>query len=164
MFEAVQPAMSAKENGQKGSSSWDPEKRLLSDTARAQPVPYPTDRYQPAVIKYGWRPMYQEENSLTSLLSTFCIIFPCLLWKCKTEAKIGSWGASAASVCGEKAERRCRREGFGGRLPGAPSWAVTEKKYKVQKRTTREGGRRREAAGPPNYRTCRESLRLFCVP
>ena len=121
-------------NRQKGSSSWDPEKRLLSDTARAQPVPYPTDRYQPAAIKYGWQPIYQEENSLTSLLSTFCIIFPCLLWKCKTEAKIRSWGAKAAGVCGEKAERRCRREGFGGRLPGAPSWAVTdsslEKKYK----------------------------------
>lgn len=130
----MQPAMSAKGKRQKGSSSWYPEKRLLSHTARAYPVPYSTDCYQPAAIKYGWRPIYQEENSLTSLLSKVCIIFPCLLCKCKTEAKIRSWGASAAGACGEKAERRCRRDGFGGGLPRAPAWAVTdsslEKKYK----------------------------------
>lgn len=90
---------------------------LRRDTARAQPVPYPTDRYQPAAIKYGWRPIYQEENSLTSLLSTFCIIFPCLLWKCKTEAKIRSWGASAAGVWGEG-----REEMLEGRIRRTAAW------------------------------------------
>lgn len=154
----MQPAMSGKGKRQKGSNSWDPEKRLLSHTARAQPVPYSTDCYQPAAIKYGWRPIYQEENSLTSLLSKFCIIFPCLLWKCKTEAKIRSWGASVAGVYGEKAERRCQRDRFGGGLPRAPFWAVTdsslEKKYK---------GRGTEAGScwSPQLHTCRESLRLY---
>lgn len=57
-------------------------------------------------------------------------------------------------MCGEKAERRCHREGFRGEQP----WAHSElSQAAAWKRNTRERGWRWEADGLPNYHNCREN-------